>query len=272
LPERTETRRRRNRKKTASVYIVRRITALLLFAAVVTGVVLSLTVFFNIENIEVKGMLEIYTKQEVSNASGLKKGDNILRFSAYNTKNRIIKELPYISDVVIKRVLPSTVIISVTEADNALTLVCSGGYVVLGHDMRVIDTVPTYNGKSLMIYGIEPSSRTSGKPLEAEDQNAVDNLRTMIDYLSRLGLLSEATSINTADRLDLTLLMDNRILVKFGTAGDIDRKFLMLAEMMNNQLSDTDMGILDLSVSGKATFAAREENDLALEVSNRIYN
>ncbi len=58
--------KRRKVKKTASVYIMRRVTAILLFFAIVAGVVLSLTVFFNIENVEVKGALEIYTKQELS--------------------------------------------------------------------------------------------------------------------------------------------------------------------------------------------------------------
>ena len=88
----------------------------------------------------------------------------------------------------------------------------------------------------------------------------------MIGHLSDLELLSDATSVNTSDRLDLCLLMDGRILVKFGTSGDMERKFLMLSEMLNNQLKEDDSGILDLSVSGKATFAPRNEEDMALAI------
>lgn len=262
-----KTSKRRKKKKNASVFILRRIAAFLVFAAIVTGVILSLTVFFNIENVEVRGVLEIYTKQEVANASGLRKGDNIFRFSAYNTKNRIMRELPYISEVAVKRYLPSTVIISVEEADNALVLVTSERYLVLSHDMRIINSLNTYSGKSLMIYGIEPESLKTGDMLTSEDESSVKNLKDMIGQLTDLDLLSDASAINTSDRLDLVLLMDGRVLVRFGTSGDIERKFLMLAEMMNNQLSDTDTGILDLSVSGKATFAPRGESDLAQAVA-----
>ena len=115
----------KKKKKTASVYIWRRISAILIFAAVVTGIVLSLTVFFNIENIEVRGSLEIYTKQEVSNASGLRKGDNIFRFSAYNTKNKIMRELPYISEVIIKRYLPSSMLPGSTWGPPPMRLISS---------------------------------------------------------------------------------------------------------------------------------------------------
>ena len=263
--------KRRKRRKTAAVYIRRRITAILIFAAIVTGIVLSLTVFFNIENIEVKGKLEIYTKQEVSNASGLRKGDNIFRFSAYNTKNRIIHDLPYISDVVIKRILPSTVTISVKEADNALVMVCSGSYLILTQDLKIINSLSSYSGKSMMIYGIEPMSMKSGEMLTSENEAAVKNLRDMVRYLAELDLLTDATAVNSSDRLDLALLMKGRILVKFGTSGDLERKFLMLAEMIHNQLSEEDMGILDLSVSGKATFAPRDDAALAAAVGESMY-
>ncbi|MBP0969312.1 MAG: FtsQ-type POTRA domain-containing protein [Oscillospiraceae bacterium] len=264
--------KRRKKKKTAFVYILRRIYAILFLAAAITGIVLSLTVFFNIENIEVRGVLEIYTKQEVSNASGLRKGDNIFRFSAYNTKNRIMRELPYISEAVIKRYLPSTVIITVKEADNALVLVCEGGFLVLSQDMRIINSLNTYSGKSLMIYGIDPNSRKVGDMLETENESSVKNLQEMVSYLSSMDLLSDASAINTSDKLDLFLLMDDRVLVKFGTSGDMERKFLMLSEMMSNQLSPEDTGILDLSVSGKATFAPRSGEEMEEAVEELILN
>ena len=264
--------KRRTRKKTASVYLRRRITAILIFVAIVTGIVLSLTIFFNIENVEVRGKLEIYTKQEVSNASGLRKGDNIFRFSAYNTKNRIIRDLPYISDVVVKRILPSTVIITVKEADNALVMVCPGTYLVVTQDLKIINAVGSYSGKSMMIYGVDPLSRDIGDTVTAEDETAVKNLRDMVNYMAELGLLSDATAINPSDRLDLTVLMKGRILVRFGTAGDLERKFLMLAEMMNNQLTEEDMGILDLSVSGKATFAPRDDLELAAAINEYLFH
>jgi hypothetical protein len=46
----------------------------------------------------------------------------------------------------------------------------------------------------------------------------------------------------------------------------------MLAEMMHNQLSEEDRGILDLSVSGKATFAPRDDAAFAAAVSESMFH
>ena len=261
----------KRKKRTAPKYIMRRVTAILLFIAVVTGIVLSLTIFFKIEDIEIKGLLEIYTKQEVAAASGLKKGDNILRFSVYNTRNRICRELPYISEVVIKRVLPSTVVISVKEEDTALVLVSKEGSLIVTKDLKILSTAGAYPGKSMMIYGIEPTNRKPGEKVTSDNSDALDALRQLISHLAELDLLSDTTAVNTADRLNISLVMKSKVLVRFGTAGDIERKCLMLAEMMNNQLEESDTGILDLSVSGKATFAPRDDLEMAQEIREAIY-
>ena len=164
---------KKKKRRTAPKYIMRRVTAILLFIAVITGVVLSLTIFFKIEDIQIKGLLEIYTKQEVSAASGLKKGDNILRFSVYNTKNRICRQLPYISEVVIKRVLPSTVVISVKEEDTAIVVVSKEGSLIVTKDLKILSSAGALPGKALMIYGIQPSNRKPGEKVTAEDKESI---------------------------------------------------------------------------------------------------
>ena len=251
---------------------MRRVTAILLFIAVVTGVVLSLTIFFKIEDIQIKGLLEIYTKQEVSAASGLKKGDNILRFSVYNTKNRICRQLPYISDVVIKRVLPSTFVISVKEEDTAIVVVSKEGSLIVTKDLKILSSAGAFPGKALMIYGIQPSNRKPGEKVTSEDKDSIKSLSEIINQLSSLELLSDTSAINTADKLNVAMVMRGKILVKFGTVGDIERKCLMLAEMMNNHIEESDMGILDLSVSGKATYAPRNDKELAEAIQQAIYS
>ena len=72
--------------------------------------------------------------------------------------------------------------------------------------------------------------------------------------------------------MNVAMVMRGKILVKFGTVGDIERKCLMLAEMMNNHIEESDMGILDLSVSGKATYAPRNDKELAEAIQQAIYS
>ena len=60
--------------------------------------------------------------------------------------------------------------------------------------------------------------------------------------------------------------MENRVYVKFGTSAEMERKMLMLREMMDNQIGETEYGILSLEVAGKAVFSPMTKEAFEIEV------
>ena len=252
--------RKRNRRK----FLFRRIAALIVFIAVIVGITMSVSAFFYIDSIEVKGGLEIYSKQEVVEASGLKENESLFGFRISAVENTIKNTLPYVSTVSVKRTLPSKVTITVTESPNALVLPYQGGSLVLSQDFTIIKNVSFYDGKALSIYGINPASYSKGDVLaDAEDEAKMDNLKLIISELQNDDLLSGATSVYVSDKLNLYLVYEDRLLAELGTSSNMERKILMLKEMVNNQLDIDEIGTLDLSISGRATFSKQESLDLS---------
>ena len=91
----------------------RRIKVLLFVLAVGVGVILSLTVFFKIESISASGSSK-YSAEQIIAATGIKKGDNL--FISSVNEEKLKTKLPYIEKVTVKRKLPGTYTLKVTDA------------------------------------------------------------------------------------------------------------------------------------------------------------
>ena len=86
-----------------------------IFLGVIALIILAMSVFFVVTDIDVEGNAR-YTDEEIVLASGLEKGENLFFINRYDAASRIFSKLPYINDVMVTRELPSRVVISVTES------------------------------------------------------------------------------------------------------------------------------------------------------------
>ena len=96
-PVRSTQRSRRKRRRNLSLYY------LMIFIIVsAVGITLSLTVFFNIDEINVSGDSQ-YDKNQIIKCSNINIGDNLFRTNFIKSEEKILKELAYIDDVQIQR-------------------------------------------------------------------------------------------------------------------------------------------------------------------------
>ena len=132
---------RKHQRKTRRVrftWLYGVISALLILAAVVGGCI----VFFRVDTINVQGNSR-YTQEEIVAASGIEQGDNMFLINKFQVIDQMISQLTYLDDVTIRRGLPSTLNVTVTEctvagavrrptdaalrAHPGLPVLCSGG-------------------------------------------------------------------------------------------------------------------------------------------------
>ena len=251
-------------------FLLRRIAADLVFLLVIAAIVVTFTLFFHVKTIDVKGTLEIYSKQEILDASELKPNQSMFSFSSHGIESRIEGKLPYVSKVTVKRTLPSKVTILVEEADNALVLPYqASGYLILSRDLRIIRRSEGYTGKALEIYGVTTEERSQGQPITDENEQHIKHLKELLDYMEKYHVLSGATAVNVADKLNLEIIYGDRIYAVLGTSSNLERKIRMLEEMVTNQLEQTECGKLDLSVAGKATFSPLSEENFK-EIKKKV--
>ncbi|MGI5962814.1 MAG: cell division protein FtsQ/DivIB [Lawsonibacter sp.] len=107
---RNNRRHRRNRGRFGPLF------KLLCILAVVVALTMGATVFFQVETVVVTGNSR-YTQEQVIEASGIAIGDNLYHMNKFHAAQQIRESLPYIGEVSIRRSLPSTIVITVTEWD-----------------------------------------------------------------------------------------------------------------------------------------------------------
>ena len=105
---RNNRRRRRGRGRLGPLF------KLLCVLAVIVALTMGATVFFQVETVVVSGNSR-YTEEEVVRATGIQVGDNLYRMNKNQIADKVLRELPYTRDLRIRRSLPSTIIITMTE-------------------------------------------------------------------------------------------------------------------------------------------------------------
>lgn len=117
-------------------------TCMLALAAIVIGVVLSLTVFFKISTIEVTGTSQ-YSKETILNVCGVDTGDNLFLVKKARVADKIGRALPFTGEITVKRSFPNKIIIQVTDSVPSAAVAYEDGYALLNQDQKVLATVST---------------------------------------------------------------------------------------------------------------------------------
>lgn len=112
---------------------------LILLAAAAVLAILSLTVFFKIEKLEVTGNTK-YADEEILAQSGVNIGDNLFRVSQSAVQKVLTEKFPYIEGVKLKRSFPPRLTLEITQAKPLGAVNTAAGYVVIGRSGKILET------------------------------------------------------------------------------------------------------------------------------------
>lgn len=157
--------RDKTRKKT-KISPLAKIAIVLAFVAVCTGI--SMTSLFNVKNYEVEGN-SYYTKDEIIVMGNCQTGGNMFwDVSTKDIKERLSKD-SYMKKVKVKRILPGTIKIEVTERKQTAAVVYGTHYIVIDEEnvvLRKTDVLP----KVPVIQGLTIKKMEVGKVIEIEEE------------------------------------------------------------------------------------------------------
>ena len=238
----------KRRRKTA-VYLI-----LLLFVCVVC-LILSLTVFFNTSQIKVSGNSR-YTVSDVVKASGVEKGDNLLRMSKSEIKAKILKTLPYVSDVQVIRELPSTVTIKVREAKpSCCYLIGENSWALLSEELRVMEKTSVEPETTPVLSGITLSVPEAGETAKADSEISEKILRDLLTILKENDIIN-INSIVFTSPISVSMKLEGRVTAKLGGNSDLDYKVRMVKTWINGSLPSVGEWTVDVT-SGDKLYAGR---------------
>lgn len=138
--------------------------------AIVLAVVFGMSIFFKVETVKVSGCGK-YTAWEVSEASGIEKGSNLMSISRAQVSGSIISKLPYVEKVRVGINLPDTVNIEITELDVVYAIEDAEGVWWLMNDQgKIVEQTNGVTAKDYtQVLGVRIESTEVGQQAVAQE-------------------------------------------------------------------------------------------------------
>ena len=227
----------------------------LTMAAVVLAVVCCMTLFFQVREIQVTGN-HIYTTEQIVDACGISRGDNLVTIKKANAASLIRSTLPFVETVHIERCLPDTVEITVTESDVTFAIRAQNEtYYLMNTQGKILQEIQTANATDYPnVEGLtvsEPTIGTSVYVPEEETENR-DAALTLMQLLSDYGIAGAVRQIDVTKPYDLRLYYGSQFEVLLGSSDNLAYKIEYLGEVIQ-KLGEDKAGIIDLTFEEEKT-------------------
>lgn len=247
--------RRRKKPLTQKQARIRRIllASATLLVVIAVGVILSLTVLFKTEKIEVEGCSHYYDEQIIG-FSNVSLQQNIFIGKLNSTPQDIIDNLAYVEDAQISFSIPDTIIIKITDAVPNYFIREGNNYLLLSSKGRILEKVTELpDNLTELICGDVKGSETGGY-VEFADPSIPDILQSVAKSIKDNGL-KHIVGFDVTDLSAITLDYAGRIKIKIGLAEDIDYKIRTAMTIIDQKLDPNNTGqiygTLDVSMCSK---------------------
>ncbi len=238
LKKRVRDRKRRRRRRIAIRALI--VTLLL---SVTAFCVLSLTVLFRTEYVKIEGNAA-YNDSEILNSAGIYKDNNLLLLSEKKISAQLEKSLPYISEVKLKRVLPDTVVLTVTETKDEVCFNHSGKFYTADFSGKILSELSENPQTLCQITVGEKTVLETGEKIGFDSNNEKELLSRYLELFEKNDF--NINFINISDPYDSYMKIDNSYIVEFGSYKDFELKAAHLAASLP-EMPANSTGVIDLS-------------------------
>ena len=209
-------------------------------------VVVCMALFLKIETIEVKGN-ERYEAKQIVEASGISVGQNLYAINKKTARSFIMQNYPYISSVVIRRTLPSTLTFRVTEEKPRFYFEICGEYFILSESLRILErTYELPSGEVSLVCLKLSDVRVAmvGETLGFDRTLIFEYVNTFIKSVSSHEMADKLTEIDLSKRYNIYVEYEDRFRIYMGDNTQTEMK-LTFAGLMINTFEADQKGTVD---------------------------
>jgi len=244
--------RRRKRKFNIYAFVV-----LLLVAT--AGITISYTFLFNINEIKVSGESDMYSAEEIVEASGIREGDNLLRLDPGKSEQAILDKLLFVESAEVERDFPSSLEIKVTKCEPAYNISYDGGTLLVSKKGKILADNGFVTDGLPIIYGYEPSVTTAGKPVESANEHKNDAFNALISVFGK-DTENPVSYVDMNDEFSITVTYRNGMIFRMGNWSDADYKLRLAEEVMNEESVKGKKGYLTMIGTHECGFRMNKES------------
>ena len=205
---------------------------------------------FVVRSVTVTGN-ETYGEEEIIEASGVRRGINLYSFRASTAEAQISFKCPYVGEVEVKRTVPSSVALTVTEDKAVFYADIFGKIAVLSEWLRVLESSEAENASvegliKLKLPGI--SYAVEGRELRFADSKDEKAVRATLEAVMASALSGRIGSVDMTDTFSITASCDGKYLLVIGNSSDVDVKLKAAAKVLEDEIfSSGNKARLDLT-------------------------
>lgn len=233
VPEKTvqgNTARARRKKFRGGNYVLYYILGLIVIIVVL--IILANTVLFNCSSIEVTGA-DKYTSDEIVRSSGLQLGENLLHIDVAAARDNIINSMAYIDDAEVRKSFPTKISVTVTEAEKRFCIVENGITAAISGKGKILEYCEP--GGLPIVRGFEPETTEIGRWLVSLNEGKTEIPAAILENADKAGL-KDITEIDISDKFSVKVTVEDRVILSLGPAEELEQKFRVAVEIIENQL------------------------------------
>ncbi len=237
----------------------------------VVAILTAMTIFFKVRRVVIIGDTR-YTQEEITMASGLHDGDNLILFNKFRAIDGIFSQCPYLDTIRMRRRLPDTVEIRVTECvpiavveDEEYTepdpkdetkLITRGGtgkWLIDIHG-KLLEQVSSRPLNLCFLKGLTLKGPKIGSTVDFFNEDLQKPVFLLLNTAKDDGILQDIGEIDFSELYNIRFTYTQRFTVSIGSTEDLDKKMRYLRLITEDKLSSNATGVIDLSDTQKARF------------------
>ncbi len=232
----------------------------LIVFCLVTFIVLSLTVFFNIRSFRVQGN-NIYSTEQIISAVGLAEGDNMFRINKFELQDQLMEQLPYIGAVEIYRKLPTTLCIDVQETGARLVAYKGGDFVLMNDQLKVLEVRDSVPKEVTFLIGCGIKEYKPGQTAVFEKDTTAGTVEKLLTSIYEQFEPKEISAIDISELHALRVYCDNhRVKLMLGNSESLSDK-LQMAENAIAQNGVNEKARIDITNPSAAYYRAIDDEE-----------
>lgn len=226
------------KSKAKTKKIVFLLAFVLLALTVLAG--LSVTVWFPVKNVQISGS-EIYNDIDLVSALDISDKENLLLLNQESLLAKLQADFPYIKSLTLKKKLPDTAVIKVSDVKTFYTFTKGEEILVTDNSLRILEGEIKTTVTSVLV---NCQWSKNGNTIELENSEYTE----IINYLSKEFETANIAfnSVSFSNIGDVTVKIDGRFEVELGDKDKISEKLPRLYAMIN-EIEENKQGKIKLS-------------------------
>ncbi|MGN1014229.1 MAG: cell division protein FtsQ/DivIB [Butyricicoccus sp.] len=229
---------------------------------VCVAAIMATTVFFRVSEIQVSGDTR-YSAEELIGTSGVEDGDNLFFLHSKSVIRSLENTYPYLDTVKLRRHLPGTLEIAVTERVPLLTVQLSDGSLYyLDETGKVLERFAKERATpvTVMTIGTGVKKLTVGQTVTTDSGEKIMEVLELLRLAEKYEMQDKITTVDISKSFAVEFLYvdgENSYTIELGTLDDLEHKIQFLRSVLEkDDLPST--GTIDLSANNEARYRPAE--------------